>query len=70
VFSLVIGIDRLTGVLILFAVIFGPWAFGTTQPWSIQTMNIVGLALWALLAFKWLIRRLPAYAAEQMLRSA
>jgi O-antigen ligase len=64
---LLLLLDRLTGALIVFAVIFGPWAFGTTQPWSIQTMNVVGLALWALLAFKWLIRRLPAYAAEQML---
>jgi hypothetical protein len=37
--------DGLTGWLISFAILFGPWAFGTTQPWSIHVMNSVGIAL-------------------------
>jgi hypothetical protein len=27
--------DQLSGWLICFMVVFSPWAFGTTQPWSI-----------------------------------
>ena len=42
--------DGLTECLIYFAILFGPWAFGTTQPWSIQVMNTVGLALGLLLS--------------------
>jgi len=45
--------DTLTGILIYSMVIFGPWAFGTTQSWSIWTMNIGGYALGAL----WLLKR-------------
>jgi O-antigen ligase len=37
--------DGMTECLIYFAVVFGPWAFGTTQPWSIHVMNGVGFAL-------------------------
>jgi O-antigen ligase len=37
--------DWVTECLIYFAILFGPWAFGTTQPWSIQIMNGVGLTL-------------------------
>jgi O-antigen ligase len=37
--------DWLTEGLVYFAILFGPWAFGTTQPWSIQVMNGVGFAL-------------------------
>jgi hypothetical protein len=48
--------DRLTECLIYFAVLFGPWAFGTTQPWSIQIMNGVGVALGLLWLGKLLIR--------------
>ncbi len=44
--------DWLTEGLIYFAVVFGPWAFGTTQTWSIHTMNGVGLALGLL----WLVK--------------
>jgi O-antigen ligase len=44
--------EWLTEGLIYFAVVFGPWAFGTTQAWSIQVMNGVGLALGLL----WLVK--------------
>jgi hypothetical protein len=48
--------DWLTGCLIYFAILFGPWAFGTTQPWSIHVMNGVGFALGLLWLGKLLIR--------------
>ncbi len=48
--------DQLTGILIFLMVIFSPWAFGTTEPWSIWTMNIAGYVLGALLAVKRLSR--------------
>ena len=42
-------------------VIFTPWAFGTTQNWSIWTMNISSFALGGILFTKWLIRRQTGY---------
>lgn len=50
-------VDQFSGWLVYFAVVFSPWAFGTTQPWSIWTMNITGYLLGGLLAFKWCVRR-------------
>ncbi len=49
--------DHFSGWLIYFAAVFSPWAFGTTQPWSIWTMNITGYLLGGLLGFKWCVRR-------------
>ena len=54
-------IDRLSEWLILFTVIFAPWAFGCTQPWAIWTMNTAGYALGGLLLGKRLIRILTGY---------
>src|ERR1051326_4146097 len=51
-------IEELTALLILFMLLFAPWAFGTTQPWSIWTMNTAGYVLGALLLLKLAIRRL------------
>ena len=48
--------DKLTEILIYFMVIFSPWAFGTTEPWSIWTMNISAYALGILLVTKWITR--------------
>jgi hypothetical protein len=53
--------DELSGGLICFMVVFTPWAFGTTQEWSIWTMNVTGVILGALLAAKWLIQRQTGY---------
>ena len=50
--SLYRGCDRLTEGLLYFAIVFGPWAFGTTQDWSVHVMNGVGLTLGLL----WLIK--------------
>ena len=33
--------DKFTEILIYFMLLFSPWAFGTTQQWSIRTMKSV-----------------------------
>ncbi len=48
--------DHASGALILFLLVFTPWAFGTTQPWSIWTANIASYTLGLLLVAKWVIR--------------
>jgi len=53
--------DDLSGLIIFPMLVFGPWAFGTTQPWSIWTMNIAGYALGILLLAKVFIRGAKGY---------
>ncbi len=48
--------EDLTQALLCFMVLFSPWAFGTTELWSIRTMNIAGYGLGLLLAVKLSIR--------------
>ena len=55
------GCEYLTGGVICCMAVFGPWAFGTTQPWSIWTMNLGGYFLGLLLALKLAIRRSKGY---------
>ena len=55
--------DDLSGMLIFPMLVFSPWAFGTTQPWSIWTMNVAGYALGILLLVKLHIRVLKGYVA-------
>jgi O-antigen ligase len=51
--------DAATGWLLAAMLIFSPWAFGTTQQWSIWTMNLAGYALGTLLGIKlWVRHRL------------
>lgn len=61
--------DNLSQALILLMVIFGPWAFGCTQPWAIWTMNSVGYALGLLLLakiiYRWHTGYRPARWGEQ-----
>src|ERR1035437_10011087 len=53
--------DDLTEPLIYFMAVVGPWAFGTTQTWSIWLMNGAGCLLGLLLAGKLAIRWLKGY---------
>jgi hypothetical protein len=53
--------EDLSEALIYLMVVFSPWAFGTTQPWAVWTMNIGGYALGLLLAAKLTIRWLKGY---------
>jgi O-antigen ligase len=55
--------DDLSGMLIFPMLVFGPWAFGTTQQWSIWTMNVAGYALGILLLVKIFIRGSKGYTA-------
>lgn len=48
--------DVTSGWLLLGMVVFSPWAFGTTQPWAILTMNLAGFSLSLLWATKLWIR--------------
>ena len=57
--------EDLTEVLIYLMVVFSPWAFGTTQNWSVWTMNVAGYALGILLAVKWFVRRLKGYRTSR-----
>ena len=45
-------LNGITEVLIIFAAVFSPWAFGSTQDWAIQIMNGTGFALGIL----WLVK--------------
>lgn len=42
-------------VLLYSSVVFAPWAFGSTQPWAIWTLNTAGYCMGLLLAGKWLV---------------
>ena len=53
--------EELTEPLIYFMIVFSPWAFGTTQPWSIWLMNAVGYLLGLLLGGKLVIRWFKGY---------
>lgn len=54
-------LDTASEYLIYFALIFGPWAFGTTQNWSIKVMNWVGYVLGLLFLIKLFIRHSGIY---------
>ena len=53
--------EALTEVGIYLMVLFSPWAFGTSQAWSVWVMNIAGYGLGMLLAGKLAIRWLKGY---------
>jgi hypothetical protein len=53
--------EYLTESLIYFMLVFSPWAFGTTEPWSIWTMNVCGYALGLLLIVRWMARDINGY---------
>src|SRR5256885_1350604 len=53
--------DALSEAVLLFMVVFTPWAFGTTQPWAIWTMNACGYVLGIMLLIKVSIRHRTSY---------
>ena len=55
--------DAATELLLALMILFTPWAFGTTQPWSIWCMNMGGYALGGLLAGKIILRQRTARSA-------
>lgn len=59
-----------TAGLIYFMVVFSPWAFGTTQPWAIRTMDATGYLLGLLLALKLWVRWRKGYRPARWGRKA
>lgn len=57
--------EQISEMLVYFTLIFAPWAFGTTQTWSIWTMNTAGYVLSALLVAKLLIRQRLGHKPER-----
>jgi O-antigen ligase len=53
--------DAVSENILYLMVVFSPWAFGTTQAWSIWVMNVAGYFLGLLLAVKLMIRFLTGY---------
>lgn len=54
-------IDRGTEYLIYAILIFTPWAFGTTEDWAIDTVNILNYILGAILIAKWITRLITGF---------
>lgn len=57
--------DGLSEGLIYLAIVFGPWAFGTTQAWSIWTLNGISYCLGVLLLAKHLMRWWTGYRPQR-----
>lgn len=53
--------DTLTEVVLYILIVFAPWAFGATQPWSIRIVNGLGYVLGGLWLLKLGIRRWGGY---------
>jgi hypothetical protein len=60
------GCDRASELLLYSLLIFTPWAFGTTQDWSVRTANCIGYGLGLLLIAKWWIRRRLSWTHERL----
>ena len=50
-------LDTLSEAVLWAMILFAPWAFGTTQPWSVGLMNVGGYTLGLLLLVKIFLRR-------------
>jgi hypothetical protein len=57
--------DDLSGLLIFPMIVFSPWVFGTTEAWSIWTMNAAGFALGVFLLAKLFIRKAKGFPAPR-----
>lgn len=53
--------DVLTEVVLYGMLLFSPWAFGTTESWSINLMNLGGYVLGAFWLVKWWVRCVKGY---------
>ncbi len=66
--SLASWFDGATEALLYAMIVFSPWAFGTTEPWSIRLMNAGGYALGALLFTKRILRHSPLGGTARPMR--
>src|SRR5882724_5165401 len=53
--------DGITEGVLYGTIVFAPWAFGTTERWSIWTMSVGGYVLGLLLVAKWWVRWRAGY---------
>ena len=53
--------DRLTEAVLVLAVVFNPWALGTTTQWAVWAMNVAGYVLGAFWVSKWVLRVATGY---------
>ena len=53
--------EDVSELLIYFVLVFSPWAFGTTEPWSLWTMRSCGYCLGLLLRIKLFLRGVKGY---------
>jgi len=63
------GTDPLLGAIVFFAVLFGPWAFGSTPAWAVNVLTATGVTAWNLLGVRWAARRVAfrQWPREQMI---
>src|SRR5688572_17558075 len=51
------ALARLCTWLLCAMAVFSPWAFGTTESWSIAIMNVGGWSLGAVFLIRWMLRQ-------------
>lgn len=59
------NVDLASEYLLYAVLIFTPWAFGTTETWSTETVNALNYVLGALLAIKIGIRKFGGFAPDR-----
>lgn len=59
------GLDFVTEWLVFTVLIFSPWAFGTTEHWSITTVNRLNFLLGLVLVAKWICRAVTGYQPDR-----
>lgn len=52
--------DFLIGFGVITFLVTGPWAFGTTQPWAILSLNVLGIILGLVTGFRYMVSRYNA----------
>ena len=57
-------LNALTEAVLWVMILFAPWAFGTTQAWSVRAMNAGGYVLGTLLLTKTLLRRTTSHKPQ------
>lgn len=58
-------LDWASEALIYASILFGPWAFGTTDPWAINVMNWICYGIGLLLLGKWIVRLVCRYTPHR-----
>lgn len=62
--------DLATEGILWLMILFSPWAFGTTEEWSMFAMNLAGYALGVLLLTKWIVRTADRCCIQRRVQAA